>query len=265
MTNSARAALVAVLLACGAAVAAPPTSVYLEELTSAELRERIAAGMTTVIVPVGGTEQNGPHLVLGKHNVRVRALAGRIAQRLGDAVVAPVVAYVPEGAIEPPSGHMRWAGTITVPEAAFEAVLESAAHSLRRHGLRHVVFVGDHGGTQRSLERVAARLERSARPGSGSAIALVEYYRAADRDFAAALAARGHAAGEIGRHAGLADTSLSLAVDPALVRSERLADAAGAGGVDGDPRHATAELGRLGVERIVDASVAVIRQRTLAR
>ena len=102
--------------------AAAPTSVMLEELTSTELRDRIAGGATTVLVPIGGTEQNGPHMVLGKHNVRVHVLATRIAERLGNAVVAPVIAYVPEGAIDPPTSHMRWPGTISISETAFEAV-----------------------------------------------------------------------------------------------------------------------------------------------
>src|SRR6186713_2874824 len=112
-----RHGLVAVLLAA----AATPASVQVDELTWTELRDAIKAGKTTVIVPVGGTEQSGPHIVLGKHNVRVRALAARIATSLGNALVAPVIAYVPEGAINPPAGHMRFAGTISIPENAFEA------------------------------------------------------------------------------------------------------------------------------------------------
>ena len=98
----------------GVANAAPaPASVYVEELTWTELRDQLQAGRTTVIVPVGGTEQSGPHIALGKHNVRARVLAGRIATKLGNALVAPVIAYVPEGAVNPPAGHMRFAGTIT--------------------------------------------------------------------------------------------------------------------------------------------------------
>ena len=87
----------------------------LEDLTSPELPTRIRAGTTTVIVPIGGTEQNGAHMALGKHNVRAKALAEKIARALGNAVVAPVIAYVPEGGVNPPTGHMRYPGTITVP------------------------------------------------------------------------------------------------------------------------------------------------------
>jgi len=142
------------------ASAAVPVSVFVEELTWTELRDLIAAGKTTVIIPIGGTEQNGPHMALGKHNVRVKLLAGRIAAGLGNAVVAPVLAYVPEGTIDPPSGHMRFPGTITVPEDVFEKTIEYAARSFKRHGFRDIVFLGDHGSTQKGEEMVAQRLNR---------------------------------------------------------------------------------------------------------
>ena len=268
--GAARAAcLAAALLAVGLppAAAAP---VHIEELTWTELRERIAAGTTTALVPVGGTEQNGPHMVLGKHNVRVRALAERIARRLGDAVVAPVLAYVPEGAIDPPAAHMRFTGTISIPEPVFEAVLEGTARSLRQHGFRNVVFLGDHGGYQKSQERVATKLGREWTAGAGGqrpvrVIALTEFYRVTQTAYVDALKARGVGVNEIGVHAGLADTSLALAIDPALVRPDLLGRAAKAGaaeGVTGDPRRASAEFGQLGVERIVEASVAAIRSAT---
>ena len=123
-------------------------SIFLEDLTWTELRDAIGAGKTTIIVPIGGTEQNGPAMALGKHNRRVKLLCERIAVALGNALVAPVIAYVPEGAISPPSGHMRFPGTISVPEAAFEAILESAARSFKQHGFKDIVFLGDHGGYQ---------------------------------------------------------------------------------------------------------------------
>lgn len=259
----ARAWRVALLLAMGFLSPSFAASVQLEELTSPELRERIAGGATTALLPIGGTEQNGPHMSLGKHNVRVKLLAVRIAERLGNAVVAPVLAYVPEGRIEPPTEHMRYAGTISIPEAAFEATLVAAARSLRRHGLRDVVLLGDHGGYRTSLDRVAAKLNREWGP-AARVHALPEYYRAAQIDFAATLKARGFSSGEIGPHAGLADTALMLALDPSQVRKD-LAAARVPGGADdgvaGDPRRASAELGRLGVEHIVEVTVAAIRGR----
>ncbi|MDP4300389.1 creatininase family protein [Leptothrix discophora] len=242
---------------------AGPASVHVEDLTWTELRERIDAGSTTLLIPVGGIEQSGPHLTLGKHNARVRALAGQIAQALGRTLVAPVLAHVPEGAIDPPTQHMRYAGTLSIPVAAFEAVLEGTVRSYARHGLRHLVLLGDHGGYQASLQAVATRLSRPPATGLSGArvLALTAYYRATQTAYVEALKARGHRPAEIGEHAGLADTALSLALDPASVRQGRLAQVRpDADGVSGDPRAATAELGRLGVQAQVEASLAALRR-----
>ncbi len=267
-----RHGLAAVLLVAAAAsvAAAPaPTSVLVDELTWTELRDAIKGGKTTVIVPVGGTEQSGPHIVLGKHNVRARVLAARIAASLGNALVAPVIAYVPEGAIDPPAGHMRFPGTISIPESAFEATLEGAARSFRQAGFRDIVLIGDHGGYQKSLVKVAAKLDREwAKQASPVRVhAIEEFYRAAERDFAQALRQQGLTDAEIGTHAGAADTSLSLAVDEQLVRSALLHDGSPLGpanGVSGDPRSASAAAGRAGVDLIVARTRDAI-QREVAR
>jgi creatinine amidohydrolase len=262
-------ALVLATLPAPMQAATAPASPFIEDMTWTELRDRLAAGATTVLVPIGGTEQSGPHMALGKHNVRARVLAGRIAEQLGNAVVAPVIAYVPEGSITPPAAHMRFIGTISIPDAAFEAVLEATARSFKQHGFRDVVFLGDHGGYQKDEERVANRLNRewAAQPGC-RVHALVDYYRVTQTDYVAWLKSRGFTADEIGTHAGLADTALSLAIDPGLVRQDRLAQGPKErvrDGVYGDPRRATAELGRAGVERIIEKSVATLRELTRAR
>lgn len=254
---------VVVVVAVMSGMASNAATVSLEALTWTELRDRVSAGSTTVLIPIGGTEQNGPHMTLGKHNVRVGLLATRIAERLGNAIVAPVIAYVPEGTIEPPTQHMRYPGTISIPVPAFEATLEAAARSLHRHGLRNVVFLGDHGGYRASIDRVANKLNREW-GGVARAHALPEYYLAAQDDFAVALRARGFSADEIGLHAGLADTALMLALDAQQVRKQAV-DARPRGGArdgaSGNPQRATAELGQIGVERIVEASVAAIQSR----
>lgn len=265
MPRSALSALAACFLAVLAAGAHAQQSVFLEELTSTEVQAQVRAGKTTVLIPIGGTEQSGPHIVLGKHNVRVKALSAKIAATLGNALVAPVIAYVPEGGIDPPSSHMRFAGTISIPTATFERVLEGAARSLRAHGFRDIVFVGDHGGYQQSEVRVAARLDREWAKTPARAHALTDYYRVTETEYPAALAARGFSKAEIGTHAGLADTSLALAIDPNLVRSRELAsgrDLDLAHGVHGDPRRASAALGQLGVDAIVRRSVDAIRRAT---
>ncbi len=214
------------LAACIAALLSPLSSaqptVFLEELTSPEVATAVRAGKTTILVPIGGTEQNGPNIVLGKHNARAKVLAGDIAARLGNALVAPVIAYVPEGSIDPPTGHMRQPGTISVPSDAFEKTLEGAARSFLKHGFRIVVFLGDHGGYQASLHRVATRMNpRGAKP-----VVLVpkDYYRELE-------------------HAGAADSDLSLAIDPNLVR---------------DHGTASAERGRNARREIVEGTASAI-------
>jgi creatinine amidohydrolase len=266
-----RAAVICLLglLVAAPAAAQPPDTVLLEDLTWTELRAAIRAGKTTIIVPIGGTEQNGPHMALGKHNVRVKTLAERIARALGDALVAPVIAYVPEGALHPPSGHMRFPGTITVPDDVFRRGLESAAQSFKLHGFRNIVFIGDHGSTQAGQKAVAARLNRDWQASPVRAHAIDEYYRAATREFRDLLKARGYRAEELGEHAALPDTALTLALDPRLVRAAAPPGNDGlpgiGTGVDGDPSRASADLGRLGVDLIVSRTVAAIKGSTTPR
>jgi creatinine amidohydrolase len=262
----AKGLLVLCLLMAGtsAARAAPSASVYLEELTWPELRADIQAGKTTILVPIGGTEQNGPQMALGKHNIRVHVLAGKIARALGNALVAPVIAYVPEGDVDRPEGHLNFPGTITVPVGAFEQTLEYAAKSFKLAGFRDVVFLGDHGGYQKADEAVAQRLDREWAGTPVRAFALTEYYRASETEFGQLLKNKGYSETEIGSHAGLLDTSLMMAADPNLVRPDLLAETKPGDGTHGDPRRASAALGQLGVDLIVSRTVAAIRD-TVAR
>jgi len=248
------------------ALAQPPDTVLLEELTWTEVRDAIRSGTTTIIVPTGGTEQNGPHMALGKHNVRVKRLSEKIARSVGHTLVAPVLAYVPEGPVAPPAGHMRFPGTITVPDEVFQRTLASAARSFKLHGFRDIVLLGDHGGSQAALRAVAQRLNREWVSTGVRVHVIAEYYRASDVEFRELLRARGYTDGELGAHAGLLDTSLMLAVDPKLVRAGQMKPGRrDQDGVDGDPSRASAELGRLGEELIVTRAAASIRRSTTHR
>jgi creatinine amidohydrolase/Fe(II)-dependent formamide hydrolase-like protein len=252
-----RTLLIALLVAVasGAPAEAAPPSVQLEELTWTEVRDAVKGGATTVIIPAGGTEQSGPHLALGKHNVRARVLAGRIAQALGDTLVAPVVAYTPEEA-----GHQKFPGTISIPGTTFRSILESAARSLRQAGFTHIVLLGDHGGYQALLKEAAAALNKEW-AGSGVRAHFIEdYYRASQTAYVQALRGQGLSEAQIGSHAGTADTSLTLAIDPALVRRDRLAAGTAGDGSQGDPSPSSAALGQLGVDLIVSQTVSAIRK-----
>jgi creatinine amidohydrolase len=244
------------------ATAAQPASLALEDMTWTEVQRALKAGSSTIIIPVGGTEQSGPHMALGKHNSRVKALAGRIASRLGNTLVAPVIAYVPEGAISPPQGHMRFAGTLSVSDQAFGGIVEGAARSLKQHGFKDIVLIGDHGGYQPQLKTIAARLNREWSATPARVHFIEDYYRVTQTAYVEALRAQGLSDAQIGTHAGAADTALLMALDAAMVQPARFEEAAkegAAAGTVGDPRKASAALGQLGVELIVKRTVDAIK------
>ena len=154
-----------------------PPSVQLEELTWTEVG--------------GAAVRHDHHHHAGRRHRAERAAHGaRQAQRprprarrpdrrrLGDTLVAPVLAYVPEGAISPPAGHMRFPGTISIPDAAFKSLLEAAARSFRQAGFTHIVLLGDHGGYQALLKQAAADLNREWAGHGVRAHFIAEYYRA---------------------------------------------------------------------------------------
>lgn len=134
------------------------TSVWIEEMTWMDVRDAIKAGKTTVIIPTGGVEPNGPWLVTGKHNYVLHANCEAIARKLGNALCAPIVKFVPEGRIEPPSGHMSSPGTISAREETFRMLLADIVASLRQHGFQHMILIGDSGGNQGGQRAVADSL-----------------------------------------------------------------------------------------------------------
>ena len=150
------------------------TTVWVEEMTWMDVRDALAAGKTTVLIPTGGMEPNGPWLATGKHNYVLHTNCEAIARRLGDALCAPIIPFVPEGDIEPPSGHMRSPGTISTRQETFEAVLTDVAHSFRMHGFEKIIFFGDSGGNQGGQRAVADRLTE--RWGGNPVVAHVQEY-----------------------------------------------------------------------------------------
>jgi creatinine amidohydrolase len=247
-----------------AAFAQVPDTVLMEKLTSYEIRDAIAAGKTTVIVPSGGTEQNGPGMAIGKHNFRALANAQTIARRLGNALVAPVIVYVPDGDIDPPTGHMRYPGTFSIPEPIYSGVLEYVARSLKQHGFHNIVFIGDHGSDQAGQDAVAAKLNAEWAGTNVRVHAIDAYYRGDQTGDAEEMMKRGIRKEEIGNHADVRDTSQMLAIDPTMVRTSKLEAGNGKNGVEGDPRHASAEIGRALVERTVSRTTDLIRKSIAA-
>lgn len=234
-------------------------SVWIQDLTWLEVRDALRAGKTTAIVPTGGIEQNGPYLVTAKHDIIITATAEAIARKLGDALVTPVVSFVPEGSIDPPDGMMRFPGTIGVREETFEALLTDIAASLHAHGFTTIVLIGDSGGNQAGMAKVAETL--SARWSDARVLHIPEYYDWVDRQ--EWLKARGIHEVDEGIHDEFSAEAIMLSMDPASVRmDERIrAGKFTIHGVDLAPVERTIELAHGLIEHIATVTVDAIRQR----
>lgn len=236
------------------------SSVYLEDLTWPEVRDFLERGGSTIVIPTGGTEQSGPHLALGKHNAIVHFTAGEIARGLGNALVAPVIKYVPEGRISPPEGHMRFPGTISVSESNFAGILEDAARSFKQHGFVNIVFLGDHRGSQPAMQRIAEELSHEWRTIPTQVIFASHYFSANGQ---AQWAAEEGIKGDITAHAGFGDTSELMATDARLVRPRLIkpysAKDASSFGVAGDPSNAHAQYGTTLLNLKVNAAIQQIK------
>jgi creatinine amidohydrolase/Fe(II)-dependent formamide hydrolase-like protein len=235
----------------------PPDTVFIEELTWEETRDLMKAGRTTVIVPIGGTEKNGYHMVLGKHNYVVTHAANLMARRLKNTLVAPTIQYVPEG-----DPDRAGPGVISLPSPHYDALLDAAARSLQAHGFKEILFIGDSGGNQAGMRAVADTLNEEWKGADTRVFALTDYYEGGREHYRAwMLAAFAYDDDIVGSHAGISDTSQMLHVHPPGIRKDRLMPFGGPrdSGVSGDPTKATAEIGRMGIEFKVNAALGQYR------
>lgn len=251
-----------VLIASGAAAQAngpsAPERLDIADMTWVELRQAIEQGYTTVIVPSGGIEENGPHMVLGKHDQIVRRTSHDIAKALGNTLVAPVISFVPEG--DPGMGLMQFPGTIGVPEEVFAGVLESVARSLRASGFKNICLIADHGGSVGPQAEVASRLTRDWAADGVRVFDVSDYYGsiAAQNDL---LKSQGETSASIGEHAGIVDTSELMAINPKGVDLSRVNEASpfAVSGVIGNPKRASAERGQALLAIKIEKAVKQIR------
>jgi creatinine amidohydrolase len=240
-------------------------SVFLEELTWLEVRDAMRAGKRTAIVATGGIEMNGPYLALGKHNYVLRATTEAIARQLGDALVAPIVPFVPEGDIEPATGHMRYPGTISVTADTFQRLLIDISSSLRAHGFEHIILIGDSGGNQPGLKTVAAELSAKwasadAKGGKTRIHYIPEYYDL--QGVTDWLESQGIKEKDEELHDEVAIESVMATVDPTLIRAkERMAKGKfSINGVDLAPLEKTVALGKRVADFRAQKTVEAIRK-----
>jgi len=232
-------------------------TVFMEEMTWMEIRDAMAAGKTTAIVATGGLEQNGPYLATGKHNYILRATTQAIARKLGNALVAPIVPFVPEGDIDPPSGHMRYPGTISLTENTYEALLADICASLRTHGFMEIVLIGDSGGNQEGMKRTASEL--NARwSGRARVHYIAEYYDYPE--VAKWLESEGIKQTPEGLHDDFAITAIMMTVDPNTVRMKERGAAGkfSINGIDLAPAPKTIEWGKKIIEFRANATVKAL-------
>jgi creatinine amidohydrolase len=250
--------LPAALLFLTTLLAAQPAPVEIELLTHAEIHDAIhKQGKTTVLIYNGGTEQRGPHAVLGGHTFMARRTAEAIARRLGNALVAPVLPFSPAGSHLNP----KWPGSVDLPPDLYSKVNEAVVASMVTNGFRNIVLMGDHGGGQDDLKKLAAALNTRYSPQGVHVYFCSSVYREARDDFNAWLKAHNL---PVGAHASIPDTSeLMYLGGDAFVRPDRLAAGAPDNGIVGDSRPASAELGKLVFDMKVDYGVKEI-QRLIA-
>jgi creatinine amidohydrolase len=162
----------------------------LVDLTSPEVRDRAAAG-AVLAVPLGSTEQHGPHLPLSTDADIAVALCDRLAAARPDVLIAPVVAYGSSGE------HAGFAGTLSIGAQALELVVvelcRSACDTFER-----VVLVSTHGGNAGAVTRAAELLRYEGRN------VRVHMPR-----------------GDGDAHAGRTETSMQLALRPDVVQMDR--------------------------------------------
>lgn len=261
MAGAAALALVPLAYPSRTLTAPLPDVVEMKDMTWVEVRTAIQSGFATAIVPTGGIEQNGPHMILGKHDYLVGFAARQIAKEVGKTLVAPVISYVPEGQFDPPTGHMRYPGTLGISEQAFAGVLEGVARSLKNAGFKTICFTGDHGQSQPVQAEVAARLSREWEKAGIRVVQIDSYYAVPAQT--RKLQGAGYTMAQIGYHASIIDTSELLAVNPKgvdLGRYSRSFLPQESTGVVGNPSASTEKLGASLIRMRIDAAAKQIRE-----
>lgn len=236
----------------------------LENLTWMAVRDKISNGYTRIIIPTGGIEQNGPFVALNKHDLIVKHLSAEVAQALTRTLVAPVVSFVPEGQISPPSGHMQYPGTISLSEGTFVRLLEEVGASLGTHGFREIIILGDSSQSQAGMKEAADRLLKRPPAQGVRTIFVPEFY---DYDaIRGYLRERGIPENPEQFHEELSFSLQLLAIAPdAIHYSQRLA--AGytkLGGISLLDREALSQLGRDIIAYRVATTVAAINRHLAA-
>lgn len=242
-----------------------PEAVHLGAYTWTELDEAFTAGVDTVILPLGATEQHGPHLPLATDTRLATAIAERVAHRLGDTLVAPAVSVGPSPA------HANFPGTVSISAGTLEPLLREHVESFEAQGFERIVLLPGHGGWFPIIEAVSPALTRV----SDADLVTVGDFRRYTDLLDRGLSEAGIDVDEPAPHAGASETAMLLAVAPESVREEcpdgHTGDVSAAklfsegietyaeNGVLGDTRAATAEAGETILSVVADGYAESVR------
>jgi creatinine amidohydrolase len=261
----------ALAIFAGAGYSQTTALVDFEMMTWPEVKKAIhEQGKTTALIYNGGTEQRGPQNVNGGHTLMGHATVIAIAEKLGNAIAAPVMPFsVNNASAELP-------GTIGLTGPLFAAVNEQVAEQMIKNGFKNIVLMGDHGGGQKELGEVAKKLDEKYSSQGIRVVFCDEVYEKANADFDKWLAANNYPSSS---HAGIPDTSemVYLGGDKGWVRKDLVPTALGDpvrkrgeprdpnekrvnNGITGDARRSTAELGKRMFDMKVDYAVSQIHQ-----
>ncbi|HJZ95752.1 MAG TPA: creatininase family protein [Candidatus Solibacter sp.] len=260
---------VCLAIGAGLLLAQKKPLVDFEMMTWPEVKAALAAGKTTALVYNGGTEQRGPQNVNGGHTLMGHATVVAIAEKLGNAIAAPVMPF----SVNRASATLP--GTIGLTGPVFAQLNEQVAEQLIITGFKNVVLMGDHGGGQNELKEVATKLDAKHGPNGVHVYFCGEVYEKANGDFDKWLAANGYPSSS---HAGIPDTSemMYLGGDKGWTRPAEIPNAVGDpvqargtprdpnakrvnNGITGDARKSTAELGKKIFDMKVDYAVRQIQ------
>jgi len=258
------------LLVLAAAQTPKAAPVEIELLTHTEIYDAIHNhGKTTVLIFNGGTEQRGPHAVLGGHTFIAHEIASRIAQKLGNALIAPVLPFSITTVDE------KMPGGVTLTSELFKRVNEAVVDSMVKNGFKDLILMGDHGVGQKELADLAVVLDRRYAPRGVHVYFCGDVYEKSEQEFDAYIKSKGLPPSN---HGGIPDTSELLALQPAPAvwvrdnykttvgdpvlptgqqpdpKVRRLNN-----GITGDPRLSTAELGRIFIDIRVRNAVTQIQ------
>ena len=185
--------------------------VELEMLTHAEVSEKIHnEGMTSVLIVTGGTEERGPHDILGGHTVMARHHAVEIAKKLGKTLVAPVlpIAVQATGLRE----DTNQPGGVQMPPDAFKAVQVAEIESMAMNGFKDIFLMGDHGGGQQQIKEAAEEMDKKLSSKGVHVYYVSDFYNKTHEDVDTYLYE--HTL-PIGGHGAMMETSEMLLFEPA--------------------------------------------------